>query len=120
MGRFREERPKARAFGWGHFVVVAVSGDLDANRGKELRHCVLGIQGAQPVILDLWDVPQCDPAGLGAVRDVKQLLEQRGWAFAVVADPLGPCATALESDSDPIRTYPDRRTARAALQYSGL
>ena len=120
MGRFRDKRPKARAFGWGHFMVVAVSGDLDANRGKELRRCVMSIQGAQPVILDLWDVPQCDAAGVTAVRDVKQLLERRGWAFAVVADPFGPCANALEADSDPIRIYPDRRTARAALQHSGL
>ena len=105
---------------WGSFLVVSVRGELAAASGDELKKCVLKIQGAQPVILDLWDVQQCDPAGIAAVQDVVHRLEEQAWACAVVADPAGPCADALEADADPIATYRDRRTARSALYHAAL
>jgi hypothetical protein len=81
---------------------------------------VLKIQGARPVILDLLDVRRCDSGGIASVRDVVQLLEEQAWACAVVADPSGACAEALEADADPIATYRDRRAARSALHHAAL
>ena len=81
---------------------------------------MLEIQGTRPVILELWDVRRCDPEGIAAVRDVTHLLEEQAWACAVVADPSGPCAEALEADADPIATYRDRRAARSALYHAAL
>jgi ABC-type transporter Mla MlaB component len=117
MGRFRRA---VRQEEWGHFIVVSTRGDLNATNSEELKKCVLEIQGAWPVILDLSDVSRCDPAGIATVRDVTQLLESQAWACAVVADPSGPCAEALESDPEPIETYPDRRAARSALHHAAL
>ena len=101
-------------------MVVTVRGALDGRNREKLQDCVFEIQGAQPVILDLWDVPRCSAAGIGAVRDVKELLERQAWAFAVVADPSGPWPEALGSGPDPIATYTDRRAARSALHYAAL
>ena len=117
MGRFRRA---VRSQEWGHFLVVTVRGELTAANAEKLKACVLKIQGARPVILDLWDVRQCEPEGIAAVRDVMHLLEEQAWACAVVADPSGPCAEALEADADPIATYRDRRTARSALYHAAL
>ena len=120
MGRFRRDRLAIRSLQWGQFVVVVARGALNANTGDALKNCVLEIQGAQPVILDLWDVPRCDLAGVSAVRDVKQLLEERAWALAVVADPSGPCAEALGEGPSPIEIYANRRAARTALHHAAL
>jgi hypothetical protein len=101
-------------------MVIVVRGDLNATNGQALTDCVLRVQGAQPVILDLWDAPRCDPDGIAAVRGVKQLLEGQAWAFAIVADPARQCARALEAGPDPIPTYADRHAARDALHYAAL
>jgi ABC-type transporter Mla MlaB component len=117
MGRFRRS---VRQQEWGHFIVFAVRGELNAKTSEELKERVLKIQGDRPVILDLWDVSRCDPAGIAAVRDVQHLLEEQAWACAVVADPRGPCTDALEADPEPVGTYPDRRAARSALHHAAL
>ena len=117
MGRFRRS---VRQQDWGHFIVIHVRGELNARNSEELKECVLQIQGARPVILDLWDVPRCDPAGIAAVKDVQHLLDDQAWACAVVADPGGPCTKALEDDPEPIGTYADRRAARSALHHAAL
>ena len=117
MGRFRRT---VRVQEWGHFLVVAARGELNATTSGELKECVLKIQGARPVIVDLWDVSRCDPAGIAAVRDVKHLLDEQAWACAVVADPAGPCAKALEANPEPIGTFADRRAARSALHHAAL
>jgi anti-anti-sigma regulatory factor len=119
VGRFREGRLSVRAHQWGHFVVLTLQGEFDGRGRDKLKDSVLWVQsgqprGGQPVLLDLWDLPRCDLAGIAAVRDVQELLESRGWAFAVVADPSGPWPKAL----DPIATYPDRRAARSALYHA--
>jgi hypothetical protein len=101
-------------------MVVVVRGELNATNRQELTDCVLKGQGAQPVILDLWDAPRCDPAGIAAIREVKQLLDEQAWAFAVVADPDRQCAKTLGAGPDPIRTYRDRHAARDALHYAAL
>jgi hypothetical protein len=120
MSRFRRDRLSVRAQQWGQFIVIAVRGELKATNIQKLMDCVLEVQGAQPVILDLWDMPRCDPDGIAAVREIKHVLEDQAWAFAVVADPNRQCAQALESGSDPVTTYPDRRTARGALHHAAL
>ena len=117
MGRFRRA---VRTQEWGHFIVVTVRGELNAAHSEELRKCVLKIQGAWPVILDLSDVSRCDPVGIATIRDVEHTLEDQAWACAVVADPSGPCTDALEAEPEPIETYPDRRAARSALHHAAL
>ena len=120
MSRFRRKRLAVRAQQWGQFMVIVVRGELNGTNRQELTDCVLRIQGAQPVILDLWDAPRCDPGGIAAIREVKQLLEEQAWAFAVVADPDRQCAKTLGAGPDPIRTYRDRHAARDALHYAAL
>ena len=117
MGRFRQS---VRQQDWGHFIVLAVRGELNASSSEELRKSVLKIQDARPVILDLSGVPRCDGAGIAVVTEIQHQLEDQAWAFAVVADPDGPCAKALEADPEPIGTYPDRRAARSALHHAAL
>lgn len=101
-------------------MVIAVRGEINAANRQELMDCVLRVQGAQPIILDLWDAPRCDPAGIAAIREIGQLLEDQAWAFAVVADPDRQCAKTLATGPDPIRTYRDRHAARDALHYAAL
>jgi anti-anti-sigma regulatory factor len=105
---------------WGNFVVVRARGELSAKAGEQLREYVLKIQGEQPVILDLLEVPHCDVAGIAAIRDVRQLLDEQAWAFAIVADPSGSCAESLETEPDAIETYSDKRAARSALHHAAL
>jgi anti-anti-sigma regulatory factor len=118
--RFRRKRFALRVQQWGQFAVIVVNGELNATNGQALTDCVLGIQGAQPVILDLSGAPRCDPGGIAAIREVKQLLEDQAWAFAIVADPSRQCAKSLGADPDPIPTYADRHAARDALHYAAL
>ena len=120
MSRFRRKRLAVRAQQWGQFMVIVGRGELNATNRQELTDCVLRIQGARPVILDLWDAPRCDPGGIAAIREVKQLLEEQAWAFAVVADPDRQCAKTLAAGPDPIQTYRDRHAARDALHYASL
>jgi hypothetical protein len=120
MSRFRSKRLTVRTNQWGQFVVVVVRGELNATNHQALTDCVLKVQGTRPVILDLWDASRCDPSGIAAVREVKHLLEDQAWAFAVVADPTTQCANALQAGPDPIRIYPDRHAARSALHHVTL
>ena len=95
MSRFRRRRLAVRAQKWGQFMVIVVRGEINATNRQALTDCVLRVQGARPVILDLSDAPRCDPGGIAAIREVKQLLEDQAWAFAVVADPSRQCAKSL-------------------------
>jgi anti-anti-sigma regulatory factor len=120
MSRFRRKRLAVRAQPWGQFMVVVVRGELNAANRQALTDCVLKVQGTRPVILDLSGAPRCDPGGIAAIREVKELLEDQAWAFAVVADPSRQCARALGNGPDPIATYPDRHAARSALHHVAL
>jgi len=120
MSRFRIRRLAVRPQQWGQFMVIVVRGELNATNCQALTDCLRRVQGAQPVILDLWDAPRCDPDGVATIREVKQLLEDQAWAFAIVADPSRQCARALGGGPDPIQTYADRHAARDALHYAAL
>jgi hypothetical protein len=104
---------------WGALTVVVACGELDAVGGSRLERYGRRLAPAD-VILELWDVSECDGAGIASVRRFKSRVEATGWGFALVADPGGPCADALSAHglADEISTCTDRRRARAALSGS--
>ena len=115
MGR---KRLALRAHYWGPLVIVVARGQLDAETDWLLRDYVSKFRGKRSVILDLWDVADCDAAGVESLKSVQRLVEEGGWGFAVVGDPSGPCVKALEAHpvARTLLTFADRRTAREGLQ----
>jgi len=98
--------------------VVVASGDLIADGAERLASYLRRVQADNDIVVDLWDVTHCGPEGVASLEEAKHRAEAAGWGFAVVADPDGPCAKALEAASvtDTIPTYADRHSARVALQ----
>jgi len=107
-----------RSHYWGALVVVVASGDLNADGAGRLASYLRRVQAGNDIVVDLWDVTHCGPDGTTTLEDAKHRAEAAGWGFAVVADPDGPCAKALEAAraTDTIPTYADRHSARVALQ----
>jgi anti-anti-sigma factor len=66
-----------------------VPGDLDGRSGPRLREMIDQVldEGAEAVIVDLWQVPFVDSAGLGALIGGLKASRRRGRNFALAA----PC-----------------------------
>ena len=97
--------------------MVVASGDLNSEGAELLGRYLRRVQLDNDVVVDLWDVTRCDAEGIAVLEEAKSRAEAAGWGFAVVADPKGPCAQALEaSRASSIVTYADRHEARTALQ----
>lgn len=106
-----------RSHYWGALVVVVVGGDLDAEGAARLAAHLRRLQRGNDLLVDLWDVTRCDSEGVAALEAAKHRADVAGWGFAIVTDPAGPCAEALEAGdvASAIPTFSDRRDARAAL-----
>jgi len=91
---------------------------LNAEGAELLASYLRRVQQDNDVVVDLWDVSMCDSEGVATLETAKARADEAGWGFAVVADPDGPCAEALEASDldDAIKTYADRHAAREALQ----
>ena len=111
-------RLSLRSHYWGALVVVVAAGDLDAQGASLLADYLRRLQVDNDIVVDLWDVAHCDPESVATLEQAKHRAESAGWGFAVVADPDGPCNEALEAASatHTIPIYPDRHSARVALQ----
>ena len=107
-----------RSHYWGALVVVVASGSLDSDGATRLGPMLRKLQRGNDLVIDLWDVSLCDSEGIATLQMAKARADAAGWGFAIVADPDGACAEALESNgvSDEIPTYADRHAARTALQ----
>jgi len=107
-----------RSHYWGTLVVVVGGGDLDADSADRMESHLRRFQRGNDLVVDLWDVTSCDPAGIAVLRAAKRRADEAGWGFAVVADPTGPCIEALEAGGveNEVPTFADRHEARAALQ----
>jgi anti-anti-sigma regulatory factor len=105
-----------RSHYWGALVVVVAAGELNAEGAEGLDSYLRRVQGENDLVMDLWDVTLCDAEGIAALDAAKRRAEADGWGFAVVADPDGPCAAALEAGGpSTIRTFANRHAARVAL-----
>jgi anti-anti-sigma regulatory factor len=93
---------------------VVLAGQLGAEGAAQLDAYLREIGPESNVILDLWDVPQCDSAGVTAIGEAKKYVEEAGWGFAVVGDPKGLCTAALEAAGQ-VPIFATRGAARAAL-----
>jgi anti-anti-sigma regulatory factor len=91
-----------------------LEGELGAEGAAQLTAYLSDLGPESNVILDLWDVPQCDSAGVTAIGEAKKYVEQAGWGFAVVGDPKSLCTAALEAAGQ-VAIFTTRSTARAAL-----
>ena len=107
------------SYQWGALTVVVAGGELDAVGGSRLERYARRLAPAD-VVLELWDVSECDGAGIASVRRFISRVEAAGWNVALVGDPDGPCGAALRAHglADEIRTCIDRRRARAVLAGS--
>jgi hypothetical protein len=94
-----------------------VEGELGAEGGAQLEAHLRALGPESNVILDLWDVSQCDSAGVTAIGEAKKYVEGAGWGFAVVGDPNSLCTTALQAAGE-IPIFSTRGAARAALMRS--
>ena len=114
----RVSRLALRSHYWGVLVVVVAAGDLNSEGADLLASYLRRVQLDNDVVVDLWDVTLCDPDGIATLEAAKARADEAGWGFAVVADPDGACAEALEASGvSDIATYADRRAAREALQH---
>lgn len=104
-----------RSHYWGVLIVVVASGELDGDGTERLGPLLRKLHQGNNLVLDLWDVTLCDAEGVAALETAIARASEDGWGLAVVADPAGPCAEALEAAGIP--TFADRRAARAALQH---
>lgn len=109
-------RLSLRSYYWGAIVMVVASGELDAKTSDRLDPYLRRLQAGNDLIVDLWDVDNCDPIGIAALADAKERATEDGWGFAVVIDPAGPCSEAFEAAGVAIPAFHDRHTARASLQ----
>ena len=111
-------RLSLRSHYWGALRVVVAAGALDGHTAPRLLPYVRKHQAGNDLVLDLWDVTQCDSEGIAAVNEAKTTADQAGWGFALVVDPSGPCAKAFQKDDvgRSLPTFEDRQAARAALQ----
>ena len=116
--KHRVSRLALRAHYWGALVVVVAAGELNADGAARLATYLRRVQLENDLLVDLWDVTRCDPAGIATLEAAKDRAEAAGWGFGVVADPDGPCVEALAASAaaDTITTHADRHSARAALQ----
>ena len=96
---------------------MVLAGDLDAEGAARLMDYLRRRGPDSNVILDLWDVTECDSAGVAAIQEAKEHIERPGWGFAVVADPKGLCAVALDATGR-IPVFATRSAARGALVHS--
>lgn len=104
---------------WGALFVVVARGAIDADNAERLDDYLRTLPPAD-VLIDAWDVTACDAAGVAVLKAAKQRTDESGWGFAILADPGGPCAKALQDDrSGPtVLTFADRYAARTALQLA--
>ena len=112
----RVSRLSLRSHYWGVLVVVVAAGTLDREGATLLAGYLRRVQLENDIVVDLWDVTQCDPEGVATLERAKARSEAAGWGFAAVADPDGPCVEALEAAGSAVPTYADRYAARTALQ----
>jgi len=111
-------RLSLRSHHWGALVVLVAAGELDADTGERLGPYIRKLQADNDLVVDLWDVTTCDPAGVAVLDEARQHAEASGWGFAVVVDPAGTCAEAIAAGGRQLRVFDDRHAARAALQGS--
>ena len=104
-----------RSHYWGALLMVVVAGEVDAASavllGSELRK----LQEGNDLIVDVWDVSRIDTAAVAALDTAKRRADIAGWGFAVVAEPGGHCAQAIQQTNG-LKTFASRQAARAALQ----
>jgi anti-anti-sigma factor len=104
-----------RSHYWGALLMVVVAGEVDAASAMLLASELRKLQEGNDLVVDLWDVPHIDSAAVTALDTAKRRADAAGWGFAVVADPAGSCARAIEH-ADGLRPFPSRQAARAAMQ----
>jgi anti-anti-sigma regulatory factor len=109
-------RLSLRSYYWGVLVVVVAAGELNADGAARLASYLRRVQLENDIVVDLWDVTHCDLEGIATLEAAKDRADATGWGFAVVADPEGPCAEALEASGSTIEMFADRHAARTALQ----
>jgi hypothetical protein len=107
-----------RSYYWGPIVIVVASGELDGQSSGRLAPYLRRLQSGNDLIVDLWDIVECNAEGIAVLDDAKRRADEAGWGFAVVVDPAGPVGDALEAAEAAIPTFHDRHTARAALQQA--
>jgi anti-anti-sigma regulatory factor len=104
-----------RSHYWGALLMVVVAGEVDAASSTLLASELRKLQEGNDLIVDLWDVPRIDVGAVTALDTARRRADVAGWGFAIVAEPGGSCAQAIEQ-TDALKTFASRQAARAALQ----
>jgi anti-anti-sigma regulatory factor len=115
LGPRRPLRLRTRRYGAA--CVVVLEGELDADGAVRLEAFLRRRDLDSSLILDLWGVTHCDPAGVSAIQAAKEHVEDAGWGLAVVAEPDELCAAALKAAGQ-LPVFATRAAARAALLHA--
>ncbi len=107
-----------RSHYWGVLVVVVAAGDLNTEGADLLASYLRASSSTTTSSSTSGTSRSATPMGSRRSRPRRPGPDEAGWGFAVVADPDGACAEALEASGvSDIATYADRRAAREALQH---
>ena len=72
----------------GATAVVAVAGELDMHTAERLAETLRSVSDddARSIVVDLFEVPFVDSAGLGVLASTAKSTKERGGAFVLAAD----------------------------------
>ncbi len=105
---------------WREVTILVARGEIDVDAAAELGRRLERLQRNATVYVDVWDVSAIDPLLVWILATARRRAADRGWGFAVLAEPEGVVDKEIEAAglSEELPIYRTKQEAMAALRHA--